>query len=138
MRKNKPSLNAMRVAIRRAAHQIIDNPKEFDDPISLKIIVGAKAGSRLHADIQDTSIIARYLRAFMAVRSRYAEDELELAISSGTSQYVILGAGLDTFAYRHRYPENSLRVFEVDHPDTQQWKRSRLSEAGIAIPNSLT
>src|ERR1044071_8031427 len=112
MRKNKPSLTALRVAIRRAAHQIIDKPLVFDDPMAVKIIVGDEAESRLQADLQDTSPIARYMRAFMAVRSRFAEDELELAVSRGTRQYVILGAGLDTFAYRNQYSDNNLRVFE--------------------------
>ena len=53
-------------------------------------------------------------------------------------QYVVLGAGLDTFAYRNPYPVSRLRVFEVDHPATQVWKRARLQETGIAIPESLT
>ena len=77
----------------------------------------------------------RLLRAFMAARSRYAEDQLESAIASGVRQYVVLGAGLDTYAYRSA---PGVRVFEVDHPATQAWKRSRLEDAGIAIPDSMT
>jgi len=77
-------------------------------------------------------------RAFMAARSRYAEDELHKAVQRGVCQYVILGAGLDTFAYRNSYPADVLRVFEVDHPATQAWKRRRLKEAGIPIPKTLT
>lgn len=76
-------------------------------------------------------------RAFMVVRSRFAEDELAAAIARGASQYVILGAGLDTFAYRNPYSEVQLRVFEVDHPATQAWKRKRLAAGGIEIPRSL-
>ena len=60
----------------------------------------------------------------MAVRSRYAEDRLAEAVAKGVTQYVILGAGLDTFAYRNPFP--SLRVFEVDFPATQEWKRAML------------
>ena len=72
----------------------------------------------------------------MAARSRYAEDELARAVAHGVTQYVILGAGLDTFAYRNPHP--GLRVFEVDHPATQAWKREQLQAAGIPIPPSLT
>jgi methyltransferase (TIGR00027 family) len=78
------------------------------------------------------------LRAFVAARSRYAEDELALGVRRGIRQYVILGAGLDTFAYRNPHPEDVLHVFEVDHPATQTWKRARLDEIGIAPPVHLT
>jgi hypothetical protein len=80
--------------------------------------------------------VARDFRLYMAARSRYAEDRLTGAVSKGVVQYVILGAGLDTFAYRNPFP--SLRVFEVDFPATQQWKREMLAEAAIDIPESLT
>jgi methyltransferase (TIGR00027 family) len=66
--------------------------------------------------------VARDFRAFMAARSRYAEDRLAEAVANGVAQYVVLGAGLDTFAYRNPFP--ALRVFEVDFPATQQWKRA--------------
>src|SRR5262249_28355367 len=74
----------------------------------------------------------------IAARSRYAEDELALAVERGVRQYVILGAGLDTFAYRNPYPEGALRVFEVDYPATQAWKRALLEEVGIPLPVDLT
>jgi methyltransferase (TIGR00027 family) len=80
--------------------------------------------------------VARDFRAFMAARSRFVEDELARAVARGVAQYVVLGAGLDTFAYRN--PFSSLRVFEVDFPATQAWKRELLREAGIAVPGSLT
>jgi methyltransferase (TIGR00027 family) len=73
----------------------------------------------------------------MVARSRYAEDQLAHAVRQGVNQYVILGAGLDTFAYRNPYPAGQLRVFEVDHPATQAWKRDRLTSEGIAIPSTL-
>jgi methyltransferase (TIGR00027 family) len=72
----------------------------------------------------------------MAAGSRYAEDELTAAMARGATQYVVLGAGLDTYAYRNAH--SRLRVFEVDHPATQAWKRKQLDAAGIAIPSSLT
>ena len=137
MRENRPSATAQRVAMRRAVHQILDQPKVLDDPIALRIL-GTESASALQADPQgqEHTPLARYLRAFLAVRSRFAEDELALAVERGVRQYVVLGAGLDTFAYRNPHP--ALRVFEVDHPATQAWKRERLGEAEIPIPGTLT
>jgi methyltransferase (TIGR00027 family) len=71
------------------------------------------------------------------LRSRYAEDELSKAINRGISQYVILGAGLDSFAYRRRDLAGVLRVFEVDHPATQRWKQARLRELHVELPPHL-
>jgi methyltransferase (TIGR00027 family) len=138
MRDARPSATAYRVAIRRAAHQLLDNPKVLDDPIALRII-GREAARRLRDGSDDQQgRFARAVRAFMVARSRYAEDELALAIARGATQYVILGAGLDTFAYRNPYAAGALRVFEVDHPATQEWKRGRLAAAGIPTPESVT
>jgi methyltransferase (TIGR00027 family) len=122
------------VAVRRAAHQLFDQPRVLDDPLALPII-GIAAAEKLRTSPKTQSSIARAFRAFMAVRSRYAEDQLAQAVARGTRQYVVLGAGLDTFAYRNPYP--GLRVFEVDHPATQEWKRGRLQAAGIAVPSSM-
>jgi len=76
-------------------------------------------------------------RAEGLIRSRYAEDRLETAIEAGVRQYVILGAGLDSFALRRADLSSSLRVFELDHPATQRWKRDRLAEAGLNLPWNL-
>jgi methyltransferase (TIGR00027 family) len=136
---NQPSTTAQRVGIRRAAHQLLDEPKIFDDPLALRMI-GKEDASALQADpykFEDTPL-APYIRASMAARSRYAEDELERGVQRGITQYVILGAGLDTFAYRNPHSRTELQVFEVDHPLTQTWKRTRLKEAGIALPGNLT
>ncbi len=129
------SRTAQRVAIRRAAHQLLDQPRVLDDPLALRII-GAEAAEELRTNPKEHHAFARAFRAFMAARSRYAEDELARAVENGVRQYVVLGAGLDTFAYRNPYP--GLRVFEVDHPATQIWKREQLQAAGIAVPASLT
>jgi methyltransferase (TIGR00027 family) len=74
---------------------------------------------------------------WMCVRARFAEDIVEQAAACGTAQYVILGAGLDSFAYRRGDLLGRLRVFEVDHPATQSWKRGRLADLGIPLPASL-
>jgi methyltransferase (TIGR00027 family) len=95
----------------------------------------AVAVEKLRTSAKAQGSTARAFRAFMAARSRYAEDQLARAVERSVKQYVVLGAGLDTFAYRNPYPD--LRVFEVDHPATQAWKRGRLQSAGIAVPQSL-
>lgn len=120
----------------RAAHQLLDRPRVFEDPVALAI-VGQQATDALKSSPERFETgRARHMRAFMAARSRYAEDELARAIGRGARQYVLLGAGLDTFAYRNPYSSSELRVFEVDHPATQAWKRGRIDAAGIAIPDS--
>jgi methyltransferase (TIGR00027 family) len=135
MQEGKFSRTARRVAIRRAAHQLLDQPRVLDDPLALRII-GAEAEEELRSNPKEDHAFSRAFRAFMAARSRFAEDELARAVGYGLRQYVVLGAGLDTFAYRN--PHAGLRVFEVDHPDTQTWKREQLRAAGIAVPASLT
>ncbi len=139
IKEKPPSTTALRAAMRRAAHQVLDDPKVFDDPIALRII-GKENAAALQADPHrfESSKISPYLRAFLAARCRYAEDGLAEAVRRGARQYVILGAGLDTFAYRNPYPEGTLHVFEVDHPATQAWKRACLDKAGIAVPDGLT
>jgi len=138
MRQDRPSLTAHRVALSRAAHQLFDDPRVLDDPIALRIL-----GERTAHEIQGrrkrfAGKFARHLRAFLVARSRVAEDALAQAVGRGLHQYVILGAGLDTFAYRNPYSDTVLRVFEVDHPATQAWKRRLLTAAGISIPGSLS
>src|SRR3984957_670677 len=135
MQEGKFSRTAQRVAIRRAAHQLLDQPRVLDDPLALRII-GADAAAELRSNPKEHPAFARAFRAFMVARSRFAEDELASAYARGVRQYVVLGAGLDTFAYRN--PHAELRVFEVDHPATQAWKREQLLAAEIAIPSSLT
>jgi methyltransferase (TIGR00027 family) len=131
VQQGKPSRTALRVALRRAAHQILDRPLILDDPLAVRII-GSEEASKLPGDSESEDAATRGMRAFMAVRSRFAEDELAAAVAGATKQYVVLGAGLDTFACRN--PHAGLRVFEVDHPATQQWKRELLQRAGIGIP----
>jgi methyltransferase (TIGR00027 family) len=124
--------------MRRAAHQILDHPLVLDDPIALRI-VGSGAEATIRSDPRRyQSGFARSLRSFLVARSRCAEDALATAVADGVGQYVVLGAGLDTFAYRNPYPAGSLRVFEVDFPTTQRWKHKLLADAGIETPPSVT
>jgi len=136
MIEGRRSATAERVAMRRAAHQLYDRPLVFEDPLALAILSEESAARvRSETDLENENPWGRGLRIFIAVRSRFAEEELALAVQQGVRQYVVLGAGLDTFAYRNPFTE--LRVFEVDHPDTQAWKRERVMHAGIAIPESM-
>jgi len=132
METGRASKTALGVAIRRAAHQIMEQPRILDDPIAVRLVGSGFARGMERA----MHPVGRDFRAFMAVRSRYVEDHLAAAVTQGIRQYVVLGAGLDTFAYRNPFPE--LRVFEVDFPATQAWKRAMLAEAAIAMPDGLT
>jgi methyltransferase (TIGR00027 family) len=131
-----PSRTAGRAALLRAAHQLLDRPPILDDPIAIRL-VDVEQAAALRADPRafDTPA-ARRLRTSIAIRSRYAEDSLADAVRRGVRRYVILGAGLDSFAYRNPFPD--LRVYEVDAPATQAWKRQRLRDAGLEPPGSLT
>lgn len=137
MEPAKPSRTALRVAMRRAAHQLYDaKPLVLDDPIAVPILGEIYAEEVRRTPIRPDRPFSVALRAFLVARSRYAEDNLQRAVAHGVTQYVLLGAGLDTFA--HRNPHPGLHVFEVDHPATQQWKRDLLDSNGIATPRSLT
>jgi len=134
----QPSRTALTVAVLRAAHQLLDDPLVLIDPVALRIL-GAEREAELRADpFGQNEPILRFLRAALVVRSMFAEEELARAMANGVRQYVVLGAGLDTFAYRNPHAEESLSIFEVDHPSTQAWKRQLLAEAGIALPGNLT
>ncbi len=134
MREDRPSRTAAGTARRRAAHQLVDHPLVFSDPFAVRIL-DAETRRALERDPKrfDRHPVASRLRAFMAVRSRIAEERLAEAVARGAGQYVVLGAGLDTFALRNPWP--ALCVFEVDHPATQAWKRRRLAESGLAEPS---
>ena len=138
MQPERASLTARRVAMSRAEHQLLDHPRIFDDSLAMRIIGAQRAADVRSASGRLGATFSRYLRAFVVARSRIAEDELARAVRRGVRQYVILGAGLDTFAYRNPHRASALRVFEVDHPSTQAWKRDQLKEAAISIPDSLT
>jgi len=141
MQPAAPSRTALRVALRRAAHQLYDaRPLVFEDPVAVPIL-GATYAEELHrtptpTPDQKARPYSVGLRALLVARSRYAEDLLAKAVARGVTQYVLLGAGLDTFAHRNPYP--GLRVFEVDHPATQQWKRELLQGSSLPMPPSLT
>ena len=135
MEEQAPSRTAFAAAAHRAAHQVLEKGALFGDPLALAIL-GAEADAVLRDAEADPT--RRGMRLFIAARSNIAETALASAVlDREVRQLVVLGAGLDTFAYRNPFRE-TLRVFEVDHPATQAWKRRRLADAEIAIPPSLT
>jgi len=133
MQQGQPSRTALGAAGHRAAHQVLERGAIFTDPLAMRIL-GADAEAAVREAENDPS--KRRLRLFVAVRSRFAEDSLAVAVTHGVRQLVVLGAGLDTCAYRTTFGA-SLRIFEVDHPATQIWKRQRLAEAAIPVPDAL-
>lgn len=137
MHDDRPSTTAFRAAIARARHQLIDSPKVFDDPLALRILGRDTALELERLGRRGDNPYMRGVRASLVVRSRIAEDALHEAVARGATQYVVLGAGLDTFALRSPYPADRLRVFEVDHPATQSWKRQMLASAGLVAPAHL-
>jgi methyltransferase (TIGR00027 family) len=135
----------------RAAHLLWDDsPKIFEDTLALQLSgYESEAALRARFNWLDgelarsggpdfPELFRRRFTANVVMRSRYLEDEVEHAVQRGVSQYVILGAGLDSFAYRRTDLAKVLRIFEVDHPATQAWKRTRLKELAIELPTNLS
>jgi methyltransferase (TIGR00027 family) len=131
MRPGEPSRTAFAAAAHRALHQDLEGGRIFTDPLAWSIL-----GADRDALVERASAADRpWMRHFIAVRHRFAEDGLAAAVARGTRQAVVLGAGLDTFAYRNPYDD--LLVFEVDFPATGEWKVERLRESGITVPDGV-
>ncbi|MFD2420977.1 class I SAM-dependent methyltransferase [Amycolatopsis pigmentata] len=132
----EPSKTALTAAAARAAHLLVDaEPYLFADPLAAPLL-GDKAGELLGYHLRSGAHpLLSAARVQVTTRSRYAEERLAEAVARGVGQYVILGAGLDTFAYRTDLP---VRVFEVDHPAGQEWKRQALQHSGTALPESVS
>ena len=130
-----PSQTALTAAAARAAHLIVDQPPHiFADGLAVALL-GEQAEEfisyhRAHGD----HLVLSAARAQVTCRSRYTEDHLADAARRGITQYVILGAGLDSFAYRGERAAQ-VRVFEVNHPATQEWKREQIAKAGLPVPD---
>ncbi|AKS34229.1 class I SAM-dependent methyltransferase [Mycolicibacterium goodii] len=140
MDNSGPSRTALATGYARACHQFADRPLILTDPLAARLLgVTAEDFAELDsypADHPATVARDRPRRLFFAARSRFADDAITAAVATGVRQIVVLGAGLDTIAYRNSHPD--VRVFEVDHPQTQAWKRERLAATGIDIPRTAT
>ncbi|MFN4118219.1 class I SAM-dependent methyltransferase [Acidovorax sp.] len=140
----QPSHTAWLCGISRARHQLLDAGAVFKDELALEIL-GPEEAARVIQEVEgdgprgrrrENGSIAQAMRGALAARSRIAEDTLCEAVSDGATQYVLLGAGLDTFALRDRWPSGLERVFEVDHPATQRWKQQLAERAGLQMPSA--
>ena len=129
MQTGRASKTALRVAIRRAAHQVMDQPPVLDDPIAVRLLGAgfARDMERAHAPGG-----ARLSRLYGGAQPLCRRPACAAPSAQGVTQYVVLGAGLDTFAYRNPFPQ--LRVFEVDFPATQEWKRACSPQRRLPCP----
>ncbi|MGK9231574.1 class I SAM-dependent methyltransferase [Inquilinus limosus] len=130
-----PDSTAVRVALWRAMHVEVDAPPPvLDDRVGLQL-AAPEEGWRRRGDMDEHR--TRNFRASIVARARFIENLVVEQAGRGVGQYVILGAGLDSFAQRRPEIASSLRIFEIDQPGTQAWKRQRLIELGFGIPNGL-
>jgi methyltransferase (TIGR00027 family) len=124
-------------AVTRGLYRQEQRPVIFDDVLALGLAgeEGRAIRERLQSEIPRSYLLG--FSRWMCIRSRFTEDMVEQAADQGVEQYVILGAGLDSFAYRRTDLLDRLRVFEVDQPASQSWKRHQLAELGVSIPDNL-
>jgi methyltransferase (TIGR00027 family) len=135
MQPNGPSRTALMIARQRAVHQIVDHGSILYDPFAMKLL---REDEKDVLQFANQHPLASIGRLFIAARSRIAEDALSNAVQRGIRQIVLLGAGLDTFALRNPHGALEVRLYEVDHPGTQAWKRELLVEAQITLPQELS
>jgi len=151
MEEGKPSQTALMVAMLRARHFLHEpEPKILRDSLA-GLLSGAPAPEQVagylgqiqgaFSAMSDADTAARFvsqLEHSVCIRARLVEEELAAAKSKGATQFVVLGAGLDSTAYRAQELLDGLQVFEVDHPDSQKWKMDCLDQGGVSIPSNVT
>lgn len=138
MDQRPPSQTARNVAVWRALHLINDaDPKIFADMFA-RGLAGFDSDDDMLTWVAGNPRASNRNTPFsFALRHRYTEDQLRQALKRGVKQYVILGAGLDSFALRHPEVVNMIDVYEIDHPASQQWKRDRIAQLGLTVPDRL-
>jgi methyltransferase (TIGR00027 family) len=152
MEAGQPSRTALATAFMRAQHHRLDHPNLLDDPYAHRLLTPGEMSALTERYLRDgrelgiaandpETLLARTLRTAtpapaVLARARYTEDRLAAAVARGVGQYVLVGAGLDTFAFR-RTDLRGVEVFELDHPSSQASKRRRLAAAGLADPPTL-
>jgi methyltransferase (TIGR00027 family) len=137
-KRDQPSQSALTAAAARAAHLEVDgSPKIFTDSLAAALLSDRADELLAYHRRHGGHPILSGARTQVVIRSRYTEDRLAESVQRGMQQYVILGAGLDSFAYRSALAAR-VAVFEVDHPATQAWKRWAVSRAGLAPLSTAT
>jgi methyltransferase (TIGR00027 family) len=134
----QPSFSALTAAAARAAHLLVDGqPTIFADTLAAALLTDRAEELIAYHRLHGTHPVLVGARVQVTCRSRYAQDTLVRAVGAGVTQYVILGAGLDSFAYRGDPLAGRVRVFEVDHPASQEFKRAALAAARIEVPGNV-
>jgi methyltransferase, putative, TIGR00027 family len=135
MQDQTASKTALVTAYLRAAHQLLDaKPSLLDDPVAVSLLGEHAAKGICETANRYQTPAAKALRSHVLLRSRFAEDRLALAVRRGITQYVLLGAGFDTFTLRQPSWARSLRIFELDHPATQAVKQEYIARAKLELP----
>jgi methyltransferase (TIGR00027 family) len=134
----QPSQSMVRTAMRRAIHQLLDQPHIFEDPVAVGLVPEASEYAILEAVDEHRAPLQTMLRACFAFRNRFAEDRLADAAARGVRQYVVIGAGLDTFAWRQPAFARDMQIFYVDHPCSLAWAAERFRQRGLATPPNLS
>lgn len=138
MLSGQPSRTLLRAAIRRAQHQMIDRPLILHDPVVLDLVPEACEPDTLAEFGDSGEPLPALFRALFAMRSRFTEDRLAQAAARGVRQYVMIGAGLDTFPWRQPDFARDMRIFAADHPASLIWLHRRLHERNVSRPSNLT
>jgi methyltransferase (TIGR00027 family) len=138
METGQPSRTLLGPAIRRAAHQLLDAPLILEDPVAVGLVPEARADSIRAGLAEHQTQESILLRSLFVLRSRFAEDRLAEAAARGVRQYLILGAGLDTFAWRQPNYARDMRIFLADHVSSLVWTQEKFWERGLPKPGNLT
>jgi methyltransferase (TIGR00027 family) len=134
MLPGRPSQTLLRSAIRKAAHQLLDEPRIFNDPI----VVGLVPEVSEQATLDDPAAPdPKLFRCLFAMRSQFGEERLAQAAGRGVRQYVMVGAGLDTFPWRQPDYAKNMQIFAADHPASLAWTQQRFRERGFSAPSNL-
>ena len=132
------SVSMVRTAIRRAAHQLLDLPRIFEDPVAVGLVPEATEYAILATADEHRAPLSTLLRGLFAFRNRFTEDRLTEAAARGVRQYVVVGAGLDTFAWRQPPFARDMQIFYVDHPASLAWTMVRFQQCGLPMPANLS
>ncbi len=127
MLPGQPSQTLLVPAVARAAHQLLDAPLILNDPLAIGLVPEASREAILGAVDDHRATAAMLCRSLFTLRSRFVEDQLETAAVRGVRQYIMLGAGLETFPWRQPDFARDMKIFFCDHPSTLAWAQSSLS-----------